>query len=112
MLMYHTSRREGPRAHSHIGWQPRCARFPQSDRNRNVMMIHVAEGPTGVAVRRSLARWNLELHGGHSAIRYGFSVVCVAVALGVALALRYYGFRNVTLPAFDLAIAVITWYAG
>ena len=76
------------------------------------MTIHVAEGPTGVAVRRSLARWNLELHGGHSAIRYGFSVVCVAVALGVALALRYYGFRNVTLPAFDLAIAVITWYAG
>jgi hypothetical protein len=29
-----------------------------------------------------LARWNLELHRGRSPIRYGISVVCVAVALG------------------------------
>src|SRR5271163_1435289 len=112
MLMYHTSRREGPRAHSHIGWQSRCARFPQNDRNRSVMTIHLAEGPTGAAVRRSLARWNLELHRGGAAIRYGFSVVCVAVALGAALALQYYGFRGVELPLFDLAIVVTTWYAG
>jgi hypothetical protein len=75
------------------------------------MMIHLAEGPTGVAVRRSLARWNLELHRGRSPIRYGISVVCVAVALGVALALQYYGFRG-ELPLFDLAIVVTTWYAG
>ena len=76
------------------------------------MVIHLAEGPTGVAARQSLARWNLELHRGHPAIRYGFSVVCVAVALGVALAFQYYGFRAVELPAFNLAIVVITWYAG
>jgi K+-sensing histidine kinase KdpD len=76
------------------------------------MTIHLAEGPTGAAVRRSLARWNLELQRGGAAIRYGFSVVCVAVVLGAALALQYYGFRAVELPLFDLAIVVITWYAG
>jgi signal transduction histidine kinase len=76
------------------------------------MTIHLAEGPTGAGVSRSLARWNLELHRGGSPIRYGFSVVCVAVALGAALACQYYGFRTVELPAFDLAIVVITWYAG
>jgi signal transduction histidine kinase len=76
------------------------------------MTIHLAEGSTGVAVRRSLARWNLELHRGGRAIRYGFSVVCVAVALGAALVFQYYGFRDVELPLLDLAIVVITWYAG
>src|SRR5262249_43099377 len=60
----------------------------------------------------SLARWNLEVQGGRVPIRYGFSVVCVAIALGVALASQYYGFRGVELAAFDLAIVVITWYAG
>jgi K+-sensing histidine kinase KdpD len=76
------------------------------------MTIHVAEGPTRVAARRSLARWNLELHRGGPPIRYGFAVVCVAVALGAALAFQYYGFRGVELPLFDLAIVVITWFAG
>jgi hypothetical protein len=76
------------------------------------MMIHRAEGPTRVAVRRSLARWNLELQRGRSPIRYRFSVVCVAVALGVALAWQYYGFRDVELPALGLTIVVTTWYAG
>ncbi len=63
-------------------------------------------------MRRSLARWNMELHRGGPAIRYGFSAVCVAVALGAALAFQYYGFRDVELPLFDLAIVVATWYAG
>jgi K+-sensing histidine kinase KdpD len=76
------------------------------------MTIHLAEGPTGVAVRRSLARWNLELHSGPPPIRYAFSVVCVAVALGVALAFQYYGFHAAELPLFDLAVVFITWYAG
>jgi K+-sensing histidine kinase KdpD len=75
-------------------------------------MTHLAERPTGVAARRSLARWNLELHRGGPAIRYGFSIICVAVALGAALALQYYGFRDVELPLFGLAIVVTTWYAG
>ena len=76
------------------------------------MTIHLAEEPTAVGVRRSLARWNFELHRAGPAIRYGLSVVCVAVALGAALALQYYSFRDVELPLFDLAIVVITWYAG
>jgi K+-sensing histidine kinase KdpD len=76
------------------------------------MTIHIAEGPTGLAVRRSLTRWNLELQQGGAAIRYGFSVVCVAVALGAALAFQYYGFRGVELLLFDLAVVVTTWYAG
>ena len=59
-----------------------------------------------------MARWNLELHRSGPAIRYGFSVVCVAVALGAALVLQYYGFRGVELPLFDLAIVVATWYAA
>jgi K+-sensing histidine kinase KdpD len=76
------------------------------------MSIHLAEGPTSVAMRRSLARWNLELHRAGPAIRYGFSVICVAVALGAALALQYFGFRGVETPVFDLAIVLTTWYAG
>jgi K+-sensing histidine kinase KdpD len=76
------------------------------------MTIHLAEGPTGEGVRRSLARWSLELHRGGPAIRYGFSVLCVAVALGVALALQHFGFRGVESPVFDLAIVLTTWYAG
>src|SRR6059058_4127409 len=76
------------------------------------MTIHVAEGPTSMAVRRSLARWNLELQRGGAAIRYGFSVICVALALGVALALQNFGFRGVESPVFDLAIVVTTWTRG
>ena len=76
------------------------------------MTIHVAEGPTSMAVRRSFARWNLELQRGGPAIRYGFSLICVAVALGAALALQYFGFRGVETPVFDLAIVLTTWYAG
>ena len=76
------------------------------------MTIHVAEGPTNMGVRQGWARWNLELHRGGPAIRYGFSVACVAVALGAALACQYYGFRDIELPLFDLAVVVSTWYAG
>jgi K+-sensing histidine kinase KdpD len=76
------------------------------------MTIHLAEGPTAVGVRRSLARWNFELHRAGPAIRYPFSVACVAVALGAALAFQYYRFRGMDLPLFDLAIVVIAWYAG
>jgi K+-sensing histidine kinase KdpD len=76
------------------------------------MTIHLAEGPTGVAVRRSLARWNLELHRAGPGIRYGFAIFCFAVALGAALASQHYGFRDLELPLLDLAIVVTTWYAG
>jgi signal transduction histidine kinase len=76
------------------------------------MMTHLAGGPTRLARRRSLTRWNLELERGRPPIRYGFSVVCVAVALGAALACRRYGFPPMESPLFDLAIVVTAWYAG
>lgn len=63
---------------------------------------------------RFLARWNLGLH---SALRspilgYSFSAVCVAIALGLALALRHYDFRDTGLPLLVLSVALVCWYAG
>jgi light-regulated signal transduction histidine kinase (bacteriophytochrome) len=49
---------------------------------------------------------------GSPILRYGFSVAAVAIALGVSLISNAYGFRDVELPAFTLAIAFVTWYAG
>jgi K+-sensing histidine kinase KdpD len=77
------------------------------------MMTELAEGPIDARVRRSLAHGNQEFQGIHSPIpRYGFAVICVAIALGLAFALEYYGFHDVELPVFTVAIAVTTWYAG
>jgi signal transduction histidine kinase len=76
-------------------------------------MTELAEGPTRIGVRRSLAYWNQEFQRIHSPIlRYGFAVVTVAIALGVALALQRYQFREVELPVLTVAIAFTTWYAG
>jgi signal transduction histidine kinase len=76
-------------------------------------MTELAEGPTHVGVRRSLAYWNQEFQRIHSPIlRYGFAVVSVAIALGVAFALQHYQFRDVELPVLTVAIAFTTWYAG
>jgi signal transduction histidine kinase len=81
--------------------------------NKSVMMTDHAEGSTGVGVTRTRSRWNLESHGTRSPIlRYGLSVVCVAIALGLALSLEHYGFQNVESPLFDLAIVVTAWFAG
>jgi signal transduction histidine kinase len=60
-----------------------------------------------------VVHWDLDLQRGRSPIlRYGFSVVCVAIALSVALAFQRFGFRDVEMPLFGLAIVVATWYAG
>jgi PAS domain S-box-containing protein len=60
-----------------------------------------------------LAYWNEEFQRIHSPIlRYGFSVVSVAIAGTVVFALRHYQFRDVELPVFTAAIAFTTWYAG
>jgi signal transduction histidine kinase len=76
-------------------------------------MTEVAEGPTYGVVRRSLAYGNQEFQRIHSPIlRYGFSVVSVAIALGVAFALQHYQFRDVQLPVLTVAIALTTWHAG
>src|ERR1700681_2449900 len=80
---------------------------------KSVIMTELAEGPTHVGVRRSLAYWNQEFQRIHSPIlRYVFSVVSVAIAFGVAFALRHYQFHEVELPVLTVAIALTTWYAG
>jgi signal transduction histidine kinase len=64
-------------------------------------------------VKRTLARWNQDLQRIHSPIlRYGLSVICVAIALGLAVTLQYYQFRDVELPVLSLGVAIATWYAG
>jgi K+-sensing histidine kinase KdpD len=76
-------------------------------------MTELAEGHSHVGVTRNLACWNQEFQRIHSPIlRYGFSVVSVAIALGVAFAFQHYQFRDVELPALTVAIAFTTWYAG
>lgn len=86
---------------------------PPTNQNKAVAMTDLAEGPTRVGVKRALAHWNRELQRIHSPIlRYGFSVVCVAIVLGLALALQYYNFREVELPALTLAVALVAWSAG
>ena len=76
-------------------------------------MTDRAEVSTGVGARLTLARWNIKSHGIRSAIlRYGLSVVSVALGLGLSLTLQYYQFRDVELPVFDMSIALTTWYAG
>ena len=64
-------------------------------------------------MRHSLAYWNREFQRIDSPIlRYGFSAVSVAIALGAAFALQHYQFRDVELPVLTVAIAFTTWYAG
>lgn len=58
-----------------------------------------------------MAYLNLDLRTNHRPpLRYAFSVACVAVAL--ALTLQAYGFRDIGLPVFVLAIALVAWHAG
>src|ERR1700692_2111483 len=76
-------------------------------------MSELAEGPAHAGMRHSLAYWSQESQRIHSPIlRYGFSVVCVAIALGVAFALQHYQVHHVGWPVFTLAVALVTWYAG
>jgi K+-sensing histidine kinase KdpD len=95
-----------------IGWPARCAplkvELPQEKCHNDCL-----EGPTDAGVKRSLTYWNQESQRIHSPVlRYGFSVVSVAIALGVAFALDHYRFRDVELPTLTVAIALTTWYAG
>jgi light-regulated signal transduction histidine kinase (bacteriophytochrome) len=49
---------------------------------------------------------------GSPILRYAFAVAAIAIALGLALLLSASDFRDVGLPVFTLAIAIVTWYAG
>jgi PAS domain S-box-containing protein len=62
---------------------------------------------SGSAARQStsLSRW------GHLP-RYSFAVLSVAVALGTALLLDHFGFRDATVPLFICASAISSWYGG
>jgi signal transduction histidine kinase len=63
--------------------------------------------------RRRLAYWNQEFQRIHSPIlRYGFSVVSIAIGVGLAFAAQHYQFHDVQLPILTIAIAFTTWYAG
>ena len=59
-----------------------------------------------------MAPWNQSHQASAILRRYGFAVLCVAMALGLALTAQHYGFREVESPLFALAIVVTTWYAG
>jgi signal transduction histidine kinase len=64
-------------------------------------------------VKRTLADWNRKFRSVHSPfLRYGLSIVCVAIALGLSLLAQYYQFRDIEVPLFSLAVAIATWYAG
>src|ERR1700675_1636912 len=104
-----SSRREG---HGHVGRRVAFAP-PQSSQKKSVTMSDLEERPTLVGVKRTLTGWNQELQRIRSPIlSYGLSVVCVAIALGLALTLQYYDFRDVELPVLSLAVGITTWYAG
>jgi light-regulated signal transduction histidine kinase (bacteriophytochrome) len=60
-----------------------------------------------------VAHWNLEQRlSGSAILRYALSVAAVAIALGLSLISNAFGFRDVGLPLFTLAIAIVTWYVG
>jgi PAS domain S-box-containing protein len=80
---------------------------------KSAMRTEVAEEPFYAGVRRRMAYWNQEFPRIHSPIlRYGFSVVSVVIAFGVALALQHYQLHDGELPVFTVAIALTSWYAG
>jgi len=76
-------------------------------------MTDLSEAPTRVGVRRTVARWYRDLQSIHSPIlRYGLAVVCVGIAIGLALTLHRHEIHEAELPILVLSIALIAWYAG
>src|ERR1700761_7497693 len=76
-------------------------------------MAEAVRPPAKLGASRFLARWDRELQGLHSpTLRYGLAVCSVAIALGLAVVLNKYDFRDVEVPVFTLAIAITTWYGG
>jgi K+-sensing histidine kinase KdpD len=65
-----------------------------------------------------LSAYHLGFDRGHAEsvrsaiLRYGLAVGCVAIALGLALGSELYGTRDLELPVFELAIALVAWFAG
>jgi PAS domain S-box-containing protein len=63
--------------------------------------------------RARMPQWRPSLAKIPAAIlRYGLAVLSVAIALGTALLLQSYHFRNIADPLFLVAIALTVWFAG
>jgi PAS domain S-box-containing protein len=61
----------------------------------------------------AIAQWKLKLPKPLSNFqRYGLALLSVSLALGGALLLERFHFRNVADPLFLVAIAIVVWYAG
>lgn len=66
-----------------------------------------------IEARQVMVQWKPQLPKSPSAIqRYGLAVLSVSVALGGALLLEHFHFRDVGVPLFLFAVAVTTWYGG
>jgi len=71
-------------------------------------------------VLRIRARWRevartagVEAHAAQAPlVRYGLAVLAVGVALGVALLLQYFEFRDAAFPLLLFAVAVSSWWGG
>ena len=67
--------------------------------------LALASSDSGARQPTSLPRWR-------RLQRYSFAVLSVAVALGPALLLDHFGFRDATVPLFVCASAISSWYGG
>src|ERR1700719_995577 len=66
-----------------------------------------------IHARLAMAQPNLQVRFTRSPVlRYGLAILSVSVALGVALLLERFHFRNVADPLLLVAIAITVWYAG
>ena len=72
-------------------------------------MTELAQGPTPGGV---MAYWNVEIQRLPPILRYGLSVVWMAIALGLGLLFEDYGFRSGQWGLFGAAIAFAAWYGG
>lgn len=80
---------------------------------KSVTVTEPAQNRTYAGAGRSTAYWNQESQRLHSpALRYGFPIVSVAIAVGAALMLQHYHVLNVELPILVAAVALTSWYAG
>jgi K+-sensing histidine kinase KdpD len=98
----------------HVEKDPDAAcRYMSAIGTEEIIMAKLAQPPTDAGAKRALAHWHRELQSLHSPVlRYALAIVSFVIALGSALTLQYYHYRDVEVPVLTLAIAVTAWYAG
>jgi len=75
--------------------------------------LYLSRMSSSVEVKRTLTLSNLQRRMADSPLRrYGFAVTSFAAALALALLMQRFAFRDVELPIFLFAVAVIAWFAG